>query len=517
MSARRIGFLLGLAAFVLIAALPPFETFLDAAGAIPDIGSRTVQLASSMQLVLALVVLMVIWWLTEAIPLPATALLPAVVLPLFHVTGFHQGEEIDFTARTVLVNYSNPIIFLFLGGFLLAGAMQKWKLDRRFTLWFLTRGEIANDTRSILLGVMIVTAFLSMWISNTATAAMMLPLGLGILTTLNTRPGESRYGTALMLGIAWSASIGGVGTIIGTPPNGIALGILNSTFAGDPNYHSISFLEWMGIGVPYVILFIPLAWWILILLNRPEVTRIESGKARMMEQRQSLGPLSTGEKRTIGVFLLAVFLWVTNPFWDYALPSFLSAKLEWIDEYSIGLTVGLLLFLVPVNFRGGTFILDWHDARHVDWGTLLLFGGGIALSEAMFKTGFASWIATSFVGGLGAPSTLIMLVAVILLVDFLTEVTSNTAVTSMMVPVVISIALRTGENPVTLAVGTALAASMAFMLPVATPPNAIVYSSGFVTIRDMIRSGFFLDIAGWLFTLFVIAVFGNWLLGILPV
>lgn len=516
MTVRRFGFLLGLALFALIATLPPFETFQRAAESTPEIGDRTVQIASSMQVVLALVVLMVVWWLTEAVPLPVTALLPAVVLPLFHVTGFQHAEAADFTTRTVLVSYSNPIIFLFLGGFLLAGAMQKWKLDRRFTLWFLTRGNLANDTRSILLGVMIVTAFLSMWISNTATAAMMLPLGIGILSLLNTRPGESRFGTAVMLGIAWAASIGGVGTIIGSPPNGIAIGILNSTFAGDPNYHSITFLEWMGMGVPYVILFIPITWWILIHLNPPEVTRIESGKDRMMEQRRDLGALSAGEKRTIGVFLLAVLLWMTNPFWDVLLPASLAQHLAWVDEYSIGLTIGVLLFLVPVRFREAIFVLDWRDSHYVDWGTLLLFGGGIALSDAMFRTGLASWIAGSLVGGLGTPSTLVMLLVIVILVDMLTEITSNTAVTSMMVPIVISIALRTGEHPVTLAVGTALAASMAFMLPVATPPNAIVYSSGYVSIGQMVRCGFLLDIAGWAFTLLVLVVIGSWLLGITP-
>lgn len=516
MTVRRFGFLLGPALFALIAALPAFETFLKAAESTPEIGDRALQIASSMQVVLALVVLMVVWWLTEAVPLPVTALLPAVVLPLFHVSGFQHAEVTDFTTRNVLVSYSNPIIFLFLGGFLLAGAMQKWKLDRRFTLWFLTRGDIANDTRSILLGVMIVTAFLSMWISNTATAAMMLPLGLGILSLLNTRPGESRFGTALMLGIAWAASIGGVGTIIGSPPNGIAVGILNSTFANDPNYHSISFLEWMGMGVPYVILFIPIAWWILLRLNPPEVTRIESGKDRMMEQRRDLGPFSAGEKRTVGVFLLAVFLWMTNPFWDILLPASFAQHLAWVDEYSIGLTIGVLLFLVPVTFREAIFVLDWRDSHYVDWGTLLLFGGGIALSDAMFKTGLASWIAGSLVGGLGTPSTFVMLLVIVMLVDLLTEITSNTAVTSMMVPIVISIALQTGEQPVTLAIGAALAASLAFMLPVATPPNAIVYSSGYVSIRQMVRSGFLLDIVGWAFTVFVLVVIGSWLLGITP-
>lgn len=515
MTIRRSGFIAGIVAFLTVAFLPPFQTFVDAASTVQ--GGEVTTLASSMQLVFALVLLMVIWWLTEAIPLPATALLPPVILPLFHVSGIHQGHGFDFTTRAVLVNYASPVIFLFLGGFLLAGAMQKWKLDKRFTLWLLTRGNLANDTRSILLGIMVVTAFLSMWISNTATAAMMLPLGLGILTLLNAKPGESRFGTAVMLGIAWSASIGGIGTIIGTPPNGIALGILNATFADTPGYHPITFLEWMGIGVPYVIFFVPFTWWMLLQTNKPEMTRIESGKERMMEQRRSLGAVSVGEKRTIGVFLLAVFLWMTNPFWDALLPAMVADHLSWINEYSIGLSIGVFLFLVPVSLREGVFVLDWRDVRFIDWGTLLLFGGGIALSEAMFKTGLASWMANSFVGWLGTPSTLVMLVGIVILVDFLTEITSNTAVTSMMVPIVISIALRTGENPVTLAVGTALAASMAFMLPVATPPNAIVYSSGHVSIKDMIRSGLMLDIAGWIFTLFVVLVIASWLLGITPV
>ncbi len=517
MTIRQIGFFLGPAVFLLLALLPPLEPFVDAAASTATIGIEASRLAGSMQIVFALLLLMVLWWLTEAVPLPVTALLPAVILPLFHVSSLHEHQVVDFTMQRVLSHYANPVIFLFMGGFLLAGAMQKWKLDRRFTLWFLTRGGIANDTRSILLGIMTVTAFLSMWISNTATAAMMLPLGSGILSLLKMKPGESRYGTAVMLGIAWAASIGGVGTIIGTPPNGIALGILNTTFADDPGYQPISFLQWMGIGIPYVVLFLPFSWWLLLRFHPPEFTRIDSGKARMLEQRQELGPFAPGEKRTLAVFLLAVVLWMTNPFWEAFLPAGLAERLAWIDEYTIGLSAGVLLFLVPVSFRDGVFVLDWRDAQYVDWGTLLLFGGGIALSDAMFKTGLAAWIATSFVGVLGSPSTLVMLIAIVVLVDFLTEITSNTAVTSMMVPIVISIALRTGENPVTLAIGAAVAASMAFMLPVATPPNAIVYSSGYVSMRDMIRAGFALDIAGWFFTLFVLVVIAGWLLGIVSV
>ncbi|MBI2618654.1 MAG: DASS family sodium-coupled anion symporter [Ignavibacteriales bacterium] len=518
MTAKRIGFVLGLAAFLIVVSLPSFRIFDTAAAEI--IAARGVplsipHLAVSLQVVFALLLLMVCWWLTEAVPLPATALLPIAVLPLFEVTGLRDNAVYEFTTRNVLLNYASPVIFLFLGGFLLAGAMQKWKLDRRFTLWFLSRGNLANDTRTILLGIMAVTAFLSMWISNTATAAMMLPLGLGILSLLNVKPGSSRFGTALMLGIAWSASIGGMGTIIGSPPNGIAVGILDSTFGNHPEIQHISFVQWMEFGVPYVLLFVPIAWWLILRMNPPEMTAIPNGKGRILQERSTLGSFTRGEQRTIAVFLLAVFLWITNPFWQFLMPEYLVERLRWIDEYSIGISMGILLFLVPVEFRKGIFLLEWRDTHFVEWGTLLLFGGGIALSDAMFRTGLASLIASSVVGLLGSPSTLLLLIAVVILVDFLTEITSNTAVTSMMVPIVISIGMRTGADPLTLAVGTALAASMAFMLPVATPPNALVYGSGYVRLKDMIRTGIVLDIIGWLFTVMVLIVFAHWMFGIL--
>ena len=355
MIAKRTGFILGITASVLILAAPVFPAFQDAARVMierePAAAVHAAELAFSMQAVLALLILMVCWWLTEAIPLPATALLPLVFLPWLHVTGLQNGAEIPFSLRTVLPNYASPVIFLFLGGFLLAGAMQKWKLDRRFTLWFLTRGSLANDTRSILLGVMAVTAFLSMWISNTATAAMMLPLGVGILSLLGASPGSSRFGTALMLGIAWSASIGGVGTIIGSPPNGIAVGILDATLGGGPSYDSISFLDWMAFGIPYVVLFLPFTWWMILKTNPPEFTLIEGGKQRMLEEQKKLGPVTSGEKRTIAVFSGTVFLWITNPFWGTLLPSTWAQQLTWVDEYAIGIAAGLTLFVIPVSFR----------------------------------------------------------------------------------------------------------------------------------------------------------------------
>lgn len=517
MEIKRIGFILGIVLFLLILFIQVPSSFLSTAQQVvvqqqADIDARS--LAASMQSVLAVLVLMIVWWLTEAVALPATALLPAVLFPLLKVSGLHENVAFHFTARNTLLNYANPVIYLFLGGFLIAGAMQKWKLDRRFTLWFLTQGKLANDSRSVLFGIMAVTAFLSMWISNTATAAMMLPLGLGILSLMGGEPGKSRYGTALMLGIAWAASIGGVGTIIGTPPNGIALGILNSTFGSDPTYQRITFLDWMKFGVPYVLMYLPVAWFVLLKLHPPEVISLPGGKERLLQDRRALGTLSSGERGTIVVFLLAVTLWVTNPFWDSLLPVDVASSVSWIDEYLIGLLCGSLLFFIPVRLSKGTFLLDWRDTKFVDWGTLILFGGGIALSDGMFKTGLAAWIATSFVELFGAPSTIVMVFAVVFLINFLTEVTSNTAVTSMMVPVVISIALKTGENPITVAVAAAIAASMAFMLPVATPPNALVYGTGYVALKDMVRAGFILDIIGWLMTVFVVLIIAGWLWGV---
>jgi sodium-dependent dicarboxylate transporter 2/3/5 len=515
--AKTIGFVSGITLFLLIQLVPTFDTFtVDAASLVAKEGVAVdpALLGASMQSVLALLVLMVVWWFTEAVPLPVTALLPAVLLPLLKVTGVSGDAAYPFTPANVLRHYAAPVIFLFLGGFLLAAAMQKWRLDRRFTLWFLTRGTIAGDSRKILLGMMCATAFISMWISNTAAAAMMLPIGLGLLSMFEVEPGKSRYGTAVMLGIAWAASIGGVGTIIGTPPNGIALGILNSTLGGDPSYRPISFLGWMSFGVPYVVLMLPAAWLLLLKRYPPEVVRLKGERDRLLDEYSRLGPLSGPEKGTLSVLSLAVLLWVTNPFWGTILPPAAAGRLAWIDEYSIGLICGVLLFLVPAGRGGGGFLLAWGDTKFVDWGTLILFGGGIALSDAMFRSGLASWIVVPAVRFFGAPSPLLLLLVVVFVMDFLTEVTSNTAVTSMMVPVLIGVSSQSGINPVMIVVGAAVASSMAFMLPVATPPNALVYGTGRVPLREMIRAGFTLDLIGWVLTTAIIYLLADKILGI---
>jgi len=515
---RSVGLILGPVLFLTVFFFPPFESFSVSAGSLlkeGDLAGDIEKLVFSMKTVFALLLFMITWWLTEAVPLPVTALLPAVVLPWFHLVGLQEGKLTGLTFKSVLANYANPVIYLFLGGFLIAAAMQKWKLDRRITYWFLSRGRMASDSHRVLLGVMVLSAFMSLWISNTATAAMLLPIGLGIVSQTGAKPGETRFGTAMMLGIAWAASIGGVGTIIGTPPNGIALGILDSTFAENEGYERITFVDWMKFGIPYVVILIPIAWQVLLRLFPPEERVLAGGPQQLLSKREELGRMSMGEKYTVAVFLLAVVLWVTNPFWGMLLPSSLADRVSWVDEFMIGLFAGVILFVIPVNKPTGEFVLKWEDTKTVDWGTLLLFGGGIALSDAMFRTGLASWLATSVIGMLGAPSILPLIAIVVLFVGLLSEVASNTAVTTMMVPIMISLGVGTGIDPVTLAISTALGSSLGFMLPVATPPNALVYATGYVKLSDMVRAGCILDIIGWMVTVGVLWFFGAVVFGVL--
>ena len=509
----KTGYILGPGIFLIILFWPSENLFIQIAhqnlkGV--SIAPEALNLhASSVRVVLGLLIWMVFWWITEAVPIPVTALLPGVILPAFHVIGLDGNKIFQFNSVHALRGYAHPIIFLFLGGFLIAAAIQKSGLDRRITLWILTRGNLANSTRGVLFGLMAATAFLSMWISNTATTAMMLPIGLGVLTRLNVHPGESNYGKSVMLGIAWSASIGGVGTIIGSPPNGIAVSILASQ-----NLANINFLDWMKMGIPLVFGFVPVAWWLLSNRFPPEVKQISGGKKELVRERESLGPFSTSEKATTFAFCLAVGLWCTNPFWPHLFPPAVYEQMSWINEYIIALGIGILLFCIPIDWKKREFLLGWEDSKFVHWGTLLLFGGGIVLSEAMFKTGLAAWIGRSFIGVFGNPSTLFMVAVIIILVVWLSDVTSNTAVASMMVPIVLSIAFSTGRDPVVFALGAGIAVSLAFMLPVATPPNALVYGTGYIKITDMIRVGFILEIIGRIFVIATIYIFGNWIFGI---
>jgi sodium-dependent dicarboxylate transporter 2/3/5 len=510
---RTVGLFLGPACFLIVLFLdPPQEFFESAKSSLPvNASAEDIQtLVYGTKVTLALLLLMVLWWITEAVPIPVTALLPGLILPLFHAYGSSNGKLYAFTGEAILLNYAHPIIFLFLSGFLLAAAMQKWSLDKRLTLFILSRGRLADSSKLVLLGMMLISAFLSMWVSNTATAAMLLPLGMGIITQSGASKTDSNFSKSIMLGIAYAATIGGVGTIIGSPPNGICVSILSASKIAE-----ISFLDWMKFGVPFVIFFIPVGWFVLIKVFPPEIEKLQGGRALIIEQKKKLGNWNRGEKLTLTVFLIVVLLWVTNPFWSIILTVNISSKLEWFDESLIALLGAILLFLFPVNWKERKFVLEWPDSKLIDWGTLLLFGGGIALSDAMFRTGLAGWIANSAVSIVGTPSAFILILIIVPLTVMLSEITSNTAQISMMMPILISIAYGTGVDPLAITITATVATSMGFMLPVATPPNALVYGSGYIRMKDMIRAGSILDVLGCVFSILTVVTFAYKIFGII--
>jgi solute carrier family 13 (sodium-dependent dicarboxylate transporter), member 2/3/5 len=426
--------------------------------------------------VAALGLLMATWWISEAIPIPATALLPLALLPAL------GAGPVDSAAAP----YANPVIFLFLGGFLVARAMQRWNLHKRMALHVIS----AVGTRPIPLigGFMLAAAFLSMWVSNTATAVMMLPIGLSVIDLVARRegtddfdPGESNFALALMLGIAYACSIGGLATLIGTPPNALLAGFLAETYGIE-----IGFGQWMLLGVPITLAGLPLAWVVLTRWVYPvRLREIPGGDEAIRGELRGMGTLTRGEKVVGIVFVLTAGAWITRPLLEGVFPG--------ISDAGIAITAAVLLFAIPVHPRQGVFALDWDAARGLPWDVLILFGGGLSLASAITRTGLADWIGGAL-GGLDAIPTLLLIVVVATVVVFLTELTSNTATAAAFLPVLASLAIGLGENPLLLTVPAALAASCAFMMPVATPPNAIVYGSSFVTIPQMARAGIVLNL-----------------------
>lgn len=416
---------------------------------------------------------MVIWWLTEAIPIPATALLPLVFMPLLDI------EKI----KPVAASYAHPLIFLFLGGFLLAAAMQKVGLHRRIALQIVR--WVGSSPSRIILGFMLATAFLSMWISNTATTIMMFAVGVSVIDFIAQHTKDDKtvlnFGVALMLAIAYSASIGGVGTLIGTPPNALLASFLQSSYAIE-----ITFFNWMLLGIPVVVIMLPLTWLILTRLLYPSHTiAIKDPGSVIQQELAALGPMSRAEKLVAIVFLGAAFGWIFRK----VLVDITGLA---INDTIIALVAAITLFSVPVSRAKGEFALDWEATKNLPWGILLLFGGGLALAGGFKSTGLAEWIGHG-VGG-AEISTLALVLLITAAIVYLTEITSNTASTATFLPILAAVAVGLELNPIILCVPVALGASMAFMMPVATPPNAIVFSYERMELRDMVRAGFLLNL-----------------------
>ncbi len=429
----------------------------------------------------AVAALMAVWWMTEAMPLAATSLLPIVLFPLLGVADIEQ------TTRP----YANEIIFLFFGGFLLGQAVQRWGLHRRIALH--TVLLVGSAPRRLVGGFMVATGFLSMWVSNTATVVMMLPIGVSVLALVadrlaadgadeDTVASWTPFGTGLMLAIAYAASIGSVATIIGTPPNGILAGWLAQR--GTP----LGFGSWMLLGVPTATVMMVVAWLLLTrVLHRVAPTRLPGGDELIRSELAAMGPVSRGEKLTIVVFVAVASLWVTRPL----LQRF--EVLAGLDDAMIAIGGAIVLFLLPV--RRGVMVLDWAHARRIPWEVLVLFGGGLTLAAAIDANGIAAEIGRR-VGGLDALAIATLVAAVALVVVFLTEVTSNTATAAVLIPTLGGAAAGLGIDPMLLVVPATIVATFAFMLPVATPPNAIVFGSGRVTVGQMARTGLLLNLVG---------------------
>ena len=482
----------GAVAFMAILAMPAIE------GLAPE-GQR----------MLAVTALMAIWWIGEGTAIPVTALLPLVLFPVLGI----------MPSKQVAPNYANHLIFLFLGGFMIALAMEKWNFHKRLALWIIA--AIGTRPQRVVLGFMTATAFLSMWISNTASTMMMLPVAMAVVrqialdASLNGQKNsetqeaiEQGLGLVLMLGLAYSASIGGVGTLIGTPPNIVFAGFYKKLFPENPE---ISFFQWMVLAIPIVIVFIPIVWLYLCRFVSPIPLRNISAGSHEIIQREldALGPINRAEKVVATVFCLTAFLWIFRKpivLGDFVILGWsgLFAHPQFLHDSTVAMAMGTLLMVLPVNGATGRdlngkrefFALDWKTVQEkVPWGILFLFGGGFALAGGFGATGLDTWIGSKLTGIASWPLWCVVL-TICIVITFLTELTSNTATTTMILPILGMSAVAVNIHPLLFMVPATLAASFAFMLPVATPPNAIVFGSGWVTIPQMSRAGFVLNLVG---------------------
>ena len=458
MISKRIGFFLGPLLFALTRYAFVFEGLSDQGNAV---------LASTLWIA--------IWWITEAIPIAATSLLPIILFPLTGALSLPETSS----------SFGHKYVFLYMGGFILALAIEKWHLHKRIALNIIN--VIGTDVRKIILGFMLATSFLSMWISNTATAVMMLPIGIAIIKQmkdLKATPEDENlvFGKTLMLSIAYSASIGGVATLIGTPPNLVFTGIVQELYGIE-----ISFLEWFVFGLPISIVLLVISW---VYLTRVAFkfadNKFVSGKVEIKKQLSQMGKITYEEKIVLSIFILAGFSWISRTF-------FLNLFLPSLDDAMIALIAGLSLFVFSAKSSPNEKIMSWDDAVKLPWGILLLFGGGLAIAAGFQESGLAAWIAENLTN-LNGYAIFIILLVVITAVNFLTEITSNLATIAMLLPILAPTAIILDVHPYLLMVGATIAASCAFMLPVATPPNAVVFGSNYLKISDMVKVGFMMNI-----------------------
>ena len=424
--------------------------------------------------ILASTLWVAIWWVTEAVPIYVTALVPIILFPL------SGGLELKQTTSA----YGHKFVFLFVGGFILAIAIEKWRLHKRIALNIIN--IVGTKKSNIILGFMIATAFLSMWISNTATAVMIMPVGLAIISQLKDNPNtleneNTIFGKTLMLAIAYSASIGGMATLIGTPPNLVLAGVIKTSYDIE-----INFLQWMSFGLPISLLLLFICWkYLTSIAYKFKDENFKSGLEEINDQIKNLGKFSYEEKSVLIVFIATALAWITQSF-------IIKKFIPEIDDTIIAIIAAVVLFILP-DKSGDNKLLSWSDAVKLPWGILLLFGGGMALAKGFDSSGLAVWIGNQMNFFSDIPLIILILV-LIAMVNFLTEITSNLATTAMLLPVLVALANTIDINSYYLLVGATVAASCAFMLPVATPPNAVVFGSKILNIDDMIKKGFWMNI-----------------------
>ena len=466
---QKVGVVLGPAAALLI-------ILSDAPAGLSDTGWTTA----------AIGVLMAVWWATEAVPIAVTALLPLVVFPLLGIASIQE------TAAP----YSNKVIYLFLGGFIVAFAMQRWDLHRRIALSVLQ--VVGGDGRSLIGGFMLASALISMWVMNTSTTMMLLPIAISIITVIHKSVGSldekarADFQYALLLGVAYGATIGGMATLVGTAPNAML-----AAFMQDNHGIEIDFASWMMVGLPLSIVMLPLAWLALTrFVFQVDFQTSGEGRAELKKMKDDLGNIKVPEIRVAIVFTIMALAWITRPLLAQV------PGLAALDDSGIAMAGAIALFLIPSGDKSDPFLIRWRYAEKLPWSVLILFGGGLTLAGAVNRTGLAEWLGGNL-QSVGMLPLAIIVIAVTTLIVFLTELTSNIATTATFLPVIAAIAYKSGIDPIVLTVPVTFAASCAFMLPVATPPNAIVFGSGLLTIPKMVRAGMALNIIGIIVVSFV--------------